>query len=54
MLMAEPINVKINLMVTPTIWKFLEAKENYSEYIRKLIEVDLKKPVRRKERRLDV
>ena len=52
--MSEPINVKINLVVTPTIWGYLEGKKNYSDYIRKLIDEDIKKQVRKKNKRLNV
>jgi len=40
--MNEATNIKINLMVTPTIWSYLEKLDNYSAYIRQLIENDLK------------
>lgn len=52
--MPEPINLKINMMVTPTIWKYLLKKDNYSEYVRNLIEQDIKKQKRGKNKRLDL
>jgi len=41
--MNEPTNIRINLYVTSTIWRILQKKENYSDYIRNLIEIDLSK-----------
>ena len=42
-IMNEPKNIKINLMVTPSIWKHLQKVDNYSAYVRKLIERDHRK-----------
>lgn len=42
-IMTEPKNIKINLMVTPSIWEYLQKVDNYSAYVRKLIENDRRK-----------
>ena len=34
-------NIRINLSVTFPIWDYLRGLENYSDYIRKLIEKDM-------------
>lgn len=36
----EAKNIRINLYVTQTIWDILQTKENYSDYIRDLIDRD--------------
>jgi len=40
--MEEPINVVINLKVTSSIWDYLRKKENYSEFLRNLIDAEMR------------
>jgi len=40
--MKEPTNVVINLKVTSSIWDYLRTKENYSEFLRNLIDAEMR------------
>lgn len=40
--MSESKVCLIGIRVTPTHWAYLNKKKNYSEYIRELIEADIK------------
>ena len=50
----ETKNVRFVLMVSANMAKHLRSKENYSEYIRTLIDNDIKKQKRGKNKRLDI
>jgi len=39
--MKEAKNVVINLKVTSTIFEYLQKLDNYSEYIRRLVEKEM-------------
>jgi hypothetical protein len=48
----EPSNIKINVLVTQGIFDYLRSLDNYSAYIRKLIEIDREHQQRKKNKRL--
>ena len=53
--MSEPRNIKINVMVTQSIWDYLHKVDNYSNLIRELIERDIEiKKKRGKNNKLSV
>ena len=53
--MNEARNVVINLKVTSSIWDYLRKKENYSEFLRNLIDAEMRREKHRgKNKKLSV
>ena len=53
--MKEATNIVINLKVTSSIWDYLREKENYSEFLRDLIDGEMiREKQRGKNKRLKV